>query len=60
MSETLLGVSNGNHIYTVYIYSMSNLTFVAQAQNYEKKVEFSTDHLLSIQKLNYKAGNAFV
>jgi len=47
-SKTLSGVNNGNwrykYIYIYIYYSMSDLTFVAQAQNYVKWAEFSTNH----------------
>jgi len=43
---------------------MLDLTFVAQAQNYVKWVEFSTNYYFAgyrqLQKMNYKAGNTFV
>jgi len=40
---------------------MSDLTFVAWAQNYVTWAEFSTNHLLSIElKINYKVGKDFV
>jgi len=38
----------GDTIIYIYIYCMSDLTFVALAQNDVKKVEFSNNHLFSM------------
>jgi len=50
--ETLSGVNNGIQRYMyyiyIYIYRTSDLTFVAQAQNYIIWAEFSINHLFSI------------